>query len=172
MLVRFALGPGACQWGGAPLLDLGATYAVDVHNGRIVAVQSPLTPPEEAARFQFPPELPRQALTYLEGNRAAAIVLASDDFLARQNGTPAAGSPEQECLSRLVSHDVTTAPEPDGVMLVHFDVNDEACSPPGVPEVVEGRKVLPPAFVTTYAIDLRAMRILGIRLSTRQRIVE
>ena len=172
MLVRFALGPGACQWGGAPLLDLGATYAVDANKGRIVAIQSPLTPPEEAARFQFPPELPRQALTYLEGNRAAALALAADDFLVRKNGTPAVGSPEQACLSRLVSHDVTTAPEPDGIMLVHFDVNDEVCPPPGPPEVVESRKVLSPAFVTTYAIDLRTMRILGIRLSTRQRVVE
>jgi hypothetical protein len=170
-LVRFALGPGACQWGGAPLLDMGATYAVDVHNGRIVAVQGPLAPPEETSRFQFPPELPRQALTHIEGNRAAAIELAVDDFLAR-GSVPAAGSHEQECLSRLMSYDVTTFSEPDGVMLVRFDVNDEVCPPPGAPDVVEGRKVLPPAFVTSYAIDIRTMRILGIRLTMRQRVME
>jgi hypothetical protein len=171
-LVRFALGPGACQWGGAPLLDLGAIYAVDVHKGRIVAVQGPMAPPEGTARLQVPPELPRQALTHIEGNRAAAVELAGDDFLARKDGAPVAGSHEQECLSRLMSYDVTTLPEPDGVMLVRFDVNDELCPPPGTPDIVEGQKILPPAFVTTYAIDIRTMRILGIQLTTRQRVVE
>ncbi|HYO59848.1 hypothetical protein [Archangium sp.] len=171
-LVRFVLGPGACQWGGAPLLDMGATYAVDVHNGRIVSSQSPLTPPEEAARFQFPPDLPRQNLRHIEGNMAAAIELAMDDFLALKASATAGASLEQECLSRLTAYDVTVVPESEGVMLVRFDVNDEVCPPPGTPDIVEGQKVLSPAFITTYAIDIRTMRILGINLTTRQRIVE
>lgn len=171
-LVRFSLGPGACQWGGAPILDMEATYAVDVHNGRIVAIQSPMGPPEKATPFQFPPEIPRQTLKRIEGNMAAAIELAMDDFLARKVSASASASFEQECLSRLTAYDMTAAPEPDGVMLVRFDVNDEVCPPPGTPDLVEGRKVLSPAFVTTYAIDIRTMRILGIQLTTRQRIVD
>lgn len=172
MLVRFALGPGACQWGGAPLLDMGATYAVDIHSERIVAVQGPLASPKEAAHFQFPLELPRQALRHIEGNMAAAMELAVDDFLAHKASVPTGGSLEQECLSRLMAHDVTAALAPDAVVLVRLDVNDEVCPPPGAPDMVEGRKILPPAFVTTYAIDIRTMRILGIQLTTRQRIVE
>lgn len=171
-LVRFVLGPGACQWGGAPLLDMEATYAVDVPHGRIVSIQSPLSPPpEEAARFQFPPNLPRQTLRYVEGNMAAAIGLATGDFLARKASAPAGLALEQECLSRLTAYDVKAVPETEAVMLVRFDVNDEVCPPPGTPDLVEGRKVLSPAFVTTYAIDIRAMRILGIQLTTRQRIM-
>ncbi|HSP80402.1 MAG TPA: hypothetical protein VLQ93_17860, partial [Myxococcaceae bacterium] len=171
MLVRFALGPGTCRWGGAPLLDMGATYAVDVREGRIVAIQSPLAPPEPSAPFEFPADLPRQSLRHMVGNTAAAIELAVADFLSRQVQSPAV-SDEERCLSRLESYVVMAAPEPDGVMLVRFDVDDAACPPPGPPDLVEGRKVLPPAFVTTYAVDLRTLRILGINLTTRQRIVE
>ncbi len=171
MLVRFALGPGTCRWGGAPLLDMGATYAVDVREGRIVATQSPLAPPEPSAPFEFPVDLPRQSLRHMVGHTAAPIELAVADFLSRQVQTPSAPAGER-CRSRLESYVVTVVPEPDGVMLVRFDVDDEACPPPGPPELVEGRKILPPAFVTTYAVDLRTLRILGINLTTRQRLVE
>jgi hypothetical protein len=172
MLVHFSLGPGTCQWGRAPLLDMGATYAVDVHNGRIVAIQSPLAPPEETARFEFPSELPQQGLMRIEGNVAAAIELAMEDFLDPKARVPAGTPLEQQCLSRPMAYEVTAVPETGGVVLVRFDVDDEVCPPPGTPDLVEGRKVLSPAFVTTYAIDIRTMRILGIQLTTRQRIVE
>jgi hypothetical protein len=40
VLVRFTLSPGACIHEG-PVLDMGATYAVDTRQGRILAIQRP-----------------------------------------------------------------------------------------------------------------------------------
>lgn len=39
--VGISLAPGACTRGPGPLIDMGATYAVDVRRGRILAVRSP-----------------------------------------------------------------------------------------------------------------------------------
>ncbi|MBN1203346.1 MAG: hypothetical protein JXB05_00290 [Myxococcaceae bacterium] len=172
MLVRFALSPGACRWGGAPLLDMGTTYAVRAHDGHILASSSSAPPPESAAPVQLPPELPRQGLQSIEGNSAAAIQLAAEAFVGQLPRTAENPSNEEACLARLGSYDVTAVSEPGGVALVRFDVDDERCPPPGPVDMVEGRRVLAPAFVTTYAIDIRTMRILGIDLSTRQRVVE
>lgn len=41
VLVRIATNPGACRWKMPPLADMGATYAVDTRNWRILAVRWP-----------------------------------------------------------------------------------------------------------------------------------
>jgi hypothetical protein len=169
MLIRFALSPGACRWGGSPLLDLGATYAVSTRDGRILAISSPSVAPEGVASFQFPQELPRENLLRMEANTVAAVQLATDEFSAHSHG---GSSDESPCVSQLSSYDVTAVSAAEGVTLVRFDVNDERCPPLGPPGIIEGKKVFAPAFITTYAIDIRTLRILGIDLSTRQRIVE
>jgi hypothetical protein len=167
MLVRIALSPGACRWGGSPLLDLGATYAVDLSSKRVIAAD----PPEAATPALVPAELPRQSLRRIEANEAAAIQLAMEELMPE--GTLVADSPyEPACLSQLSSYDVTFVSEPEGVVLVRFDVNDERCPPEGPPDIVEGKKYFGPTFITTYAIDIRTMRILGIDLTTRQRFME
>jgi hypothetical protein len=72
MWVRFSLSPGACyRWG--PPMDMEFTYAVDMRSGRLLE-RDPMKPP---------PELPRQGRLRLEGNLAAAIQLALEDFLPR-----------------------------------------------------------------------------------------
>ena len=168
MLVDFTLSPGACQWGGSLPMDLGATYAVGMQEGRILAIAYPAHPPEGPVSFKFPEQLPRENLQHLEGNTAAAIQLATDDFLASAPGD----SSEPPCVSQLPSYDVTAAPAGEGVTLVRFDVNDERCPPLGPPDIIEGRKHFGPSFITTYAIDIRTMRILGIDLTTRQRFAD
>jgi hypothetical protein len=169
MLVDFGLSPGACQWGGSPLLDLGATYAVSMQERRILAISFPAHPPEGPVPFQFPEQLPRENLQLLEGNTAAAIQLATDEFLA---SAPGGSSDEPTCVSQLSSYDVTAVPAGEGVMLVRFDVNDGLCPPFGPPDIVDGKKYFGPSFITTYAIDIRTMRVLGIALTTRQRFTE
>jgi hypothetical protein len=167
MLVRLSLSPGGCRWGGSLLLDAEATYAVSMQEGRVVAI-FPGPSPEGSVPFQFPEQLPRENLQRLEGNTAAAIQLATDEFLARSPGDPS----EPPCVSQLSSYDVTAVPAPEGVILVRFDVNDGLCPPPGPPDIVDGRKYFGPSFITTFAIDIRTMRILGIDLTTRHRFAE
>jgi hypothetical protein len=131
-----------------------------------------MAPAEEAARFEFPAEMPQQGLRRMDANMAAAIQLALEDFRPRDATPPPGSRPEEACLYRRESYDVAAAPGPEGVMLVRFDVDDEACPPAVPPGVVEGVKVLPPAEVTFYAVDIRTMRILSVGTYARQRIVE
>lgn len=167
ILVRFSLSPGGCRWGGSLLMDAEATYAVSMQEGRVLAI-FPGPSPEGAVPFQFPEQFPRENLQRLEGNTAAAIQLATDDFLARGPGD----SSEPPCVSQLSSYDVTAVPAGEGVTLVRFDVNDERCPPVGPPDIIDGKKYFGPSFITTYAIDIRTMRILGIDLTTRLRFTE
>lgn len=122
----------------------------------------PRAAPEEAARVEFPsPGLPREGLRRLDGNMAAAIQLAMDDFLpwdARPTPGPVQRAP---CLYRRDSYDVTAAPGPDAVMLVRFEPNPQACD---TSESV--------ADVTTYAVDVRTMRILSAETRVRPRHAE
>lgn len=177
LFVNLVLGNGACQWGGSPLLDTGETYAVDVRSQRILSVRTaigrviPVASEEESARVRFPQQLSPTGLIRLDGNMAAAIQLAVDHFRPLTSKPPAEASLEEPCLQQPGAHDVTAAPLPGEVMLVRFDVNDAVCPPTGSPSEVGGVKYLSPAFITTYAIDIRTMRILGIENSTRQRIV-
>jgi hypothetical protein len=119
----------------------------------------PHAPPEEAAKVAFPQlDLPREGLRSLEGNMAAAIQLAMADFLpwdARPSPGPVQKAP---CLYRRDAYDVTAAPFPGEVMLVRFVVNPAVCD--------TGETVVD---VTTYAVDVRTMRILSSETRVKPR---
>ncbi|WP_157232411.1 hypothetical protein [Hyalangium minutum] len=87
---------------------------------------------------------------------AASIQLAMDEFLPWD--APPSSSPiaEEQCLHRRESYNVTAAPTTEGIMLVRFDLNTEACQ--SSDQLVN---------VTTYAIDIRTMRILSRAMRTR-----
>jgi len=115
--------------------------------------------PEEASAVKFPHmDLPEEGLQRLDGNMAASIQLAMDDFLP-WDAPPPAPSPvhEEPCLRRRESYDVTAVPAPEGVMLVRFDLNTSVCKPND-----------PLINITTYAIDIRTMRILSRQILTRR----
>jgi hypothetical protein len=89
---------------------------------------------------------------------AASIQLAMDDFLpwdAPPSREPVHQAP---CLRRPESYDVTAVPSRESVMLVRFDLNTAVCEPND-----------PLINVTTYAIDIRTMRILSRETLTRPR---
>lgn len=133
------------------------------------ATTAPLLPratPEEAAGFTFPLELPSEGMLHLEGNTAAAIQLAMDDFRPRGAAIPPGVRPDEVCLYLPQSYDVTSAPGPEGVVLVEFQQNDTAC-PPSPELSVEAISGKPLREVTTYAVDVRAMRILAVGVQTR-----
>jgi hypothetical protein len=119
----------------------------------------PHASPEEAAAVAFPPQgLPKEGRLRLEGNTAAAIQLALDDFLPWDAPPTTGPVPLAPCLRLRESYDVTVAPGPEGVTLVRFTVNAAACD--------TGETVTD---ATTYAIDIRTMRILSREVHTRPR---
>ncbi|NVJ09480.1 hypothetical protein HUW63_30165 [Myxococcus sp. AM001] len=135
------------------------------------ATTAPLIPratPEEAAGFTFPLELPSEGMLHLEGNTAAAILLAMDDFKPRGAVIPTGIRPDESCLYLPQSYDVTSALGTEGVVLVEFQQNDTAC-PPSPTLSVEAISGKPLQEVTTYAVDIRAMRILAVGVQTRPR---
>ena len=147
-LVRFSLSPGACyRWG--PPLDMEATYEVDVRNGRLL----------EKDPMQPPPELPREGRLRLEGNVAAAIQLALEDFLPGEARPPEHTRPEEACLYRPDSYDVTAAPGPEGVVQVRFTLDEEACP---TNALWGSSGALASMDRTVHAVDIRTMRILAV----------
>ncbi len=92
----------------------------------------------------------------LEGNTIAAIQLAIDDYLPWGAPPPNAPFEVSPCLGHRESYDVTTVPGPEGVILVRFDVNTGVCQSDG--QLLD---------ITTYAIDIRMMRILSREIRTR-----
>lgn len=119
----------------------------------------PHAPPEEAAKVKFPRfDLPAEGLQRIPGNMAASIQVAMEDFLP-WGAKPASGSFKREpCLEHRASYDVTAAPDSEGVMLVRFALNPQTCE--------TGESVVD---MTTYAIDVRTMRILSIEHRTQPR---
>ena len=123
---------------------------------------------EEAARFNFPLELPSEGMLHLDGNTAAAIQLALEDFLPRGAPLPKGLPSEEACLYQQQSYDVTSASGPEGVVLIQLTQDDESCPPsPGLS--VEARSGKPLLDVTTYAVDVRTMRILSVGVHVRPR---
>ncbi|MBZ4418193.1 hypothetical protein K8638_17045 [Myxococcus sp. RHST-1-4] len=112
-------------------------------------------PPEEAARVQFPDQLPAEGLNELSGTIAAAIQLAMDDFRPPGTRPHRGATPTEQCLYRRQSFDVLAAPGTDGVVFVRFVFNPDACSE-------EERAVVLDAGAT-YAIDVRQWRILAVQ---------
>ena len=110
----------------------------------------PHAPAEEAAQVVFPPALPEQGRQRLDGNTAAAIQLALEDFLPWGVALPAVPN-RAPCLDWRQSYDVTVAPAREqGVVLVCFAVNLDVCDPHET--IID---------VTTYAVDVRVLRILA-----------
>ncbi|NBD09975.1 MULTISPECIES: hypothetical protein [Corallococcus] len=112
---------------------------------------------EDAARFTFPIELPRQGLLHIDGNTTAAIQLAMEHFLPWD----APSSRQPACLDQRDSYDVTAAPGPEGVVLVQLVANAQRC-PPEPTQSVEATTGKPLQEVVLYAVDLRTMRLLSI----------
>ncbi len=147
-LVHFTLSPGTCyRWG--PPLDMEATYEVDVRNGRLL----------EKDPMQPPPELPREGRLRIEGNVAAAIQLALEDFLPGEARPPKDIRPEEVCLYRPDSYDITAAPGPEGVVQVRFTLNEKACP---TNALWGSSGALARMDRTVHAVDIRTMRILAV----------
>jgi hypothetical protein len=112
----------------------------------------PHAPPEESAQFQFPFELPTDGRQVLSGTTATAIQLAADDFRPPGTKPHDKATALEQCLYRRESFDVYAAPGPEGVTLVRFVFNPDAC-PSGGPVMDAG---------ATYAIDVKRWRILAV----------
>jgi hypothetical protein len=115
-------------------------------------------PPAEAAAVEFPSlTVSTPGLQRLDGNMAASIQLAMDDFLP-WDAPPPPSSPihEEPCLRRRESYDVTAVPAPEGVMLVRFNLNTDICK--STDQLIN---------IVTYAVDIRTMRILSREMHTR-----
>jgi hypothetical protein len=118
-------------------------------------------PPEEAGKMTFPFILPEAGEVHLDGNSVASIQLAMDHFLPR-GFQP---SPEQlyfqdACEFERESYDVLAVPEPEGVMLVRFTLNQDVCKvTKGSADAATGQPVVD---MRTYAVDVRTWRILSM----------
>ncbi len=113
----------------------------------------PYVPPEEAAWFKFPEELPDEGRTSVSGPLAAAIQLAMDDFLPWGTEPPRGASREEACLAQRQSYDVTAAPASEGIVWVSITLSPGACTRGG-PLLDAGAE---------YAVDVRKRRILSSR---------
>lgn len=111
-------------------------------------------PPEEAARFSFPVDVPEEGMQILHGPVVRAVQLAMDDFIPWDAVPPKDATPREACLYRRDAYDVITAPGPEGVMLVRISLNPDACTMGGPPILDAG------AF---YAVDVRGWRIVAVQ---------
>jgi hypothetical protein len=116
-------------------------------------IRPPRAPPEEAARFQFPLDLPAEGRMQTPATVAVATQLAMDDFRPLDVKPHKNATPDELCLYRRDSFDVWTAPGPEGVMLVRFVPKPHTCDSEG--PVTDAS--------VTYAIDVRQWRILAIQ---------
>ena len=110
-------------------------------------------PPDEAAWFKFPYELPDKGKQTVPGFMATAIQLAMDDFLPR-DAKPAHGAdPQDICLMQRQSYDVEASPGPGNIIWVSISPSPGACT--RGPMFLDGG--------ATYAIDKTQWRILAMR---------
>ena len=110
-------------------------------------------PPEEAARFTFPLDLPAEGRMKIPANIAVATQIAMDDFRPLDVKPHKGATPDEVCLYRRDSFDVWTAPGPEGVMFVRFVPKPQTCDSEGPVTDVSA----------TYAIDMRQWRILAVQ---------
>jgi hypothetical protein len=110
------------------------------------------TPPQQAAWFKFPHELPAEGLTPIPGAMATAIQLAMDDFLPRNVSAPRGATPAEVCLYQRQSYDAKAASHSADVILVRISKSPGACLQAG-PTVSGG---------ALYAIDIRMWRVLAV----------
>ncbi|WP_224361664.1 hypothetical protein [Hyalangium versicolor] len=111
-------------------------------------------PPEEAAWFKFPYELPDTGNQTVPGAMAVAIQLAMDDFLPRDTKPERDTSPQDVCLQQRQSYDVKAAPGSADIIWVDISLSSGACTRGPGPLLDIG---------ATYAIDKAQWRILAVR---------
>lgn len=111
-------------------------------------------PPEEAAWFKLPYELPEEGRETLPGTMATAIQLAMDDFLPREAHVPRNATPREICLHQRQAYDIEAAPLAYNVMLVRITTSPGAC---------QLGRMSAPGMGATYAVDTRNWRILAVR---------
>jgi hypothetical protein len=111
-------------------------------------------PPEEAAWFKFPYELPEAGKKTVSGTMATAIQLAMDDFLPRGWTPNRDSTPQDICLWQRQSWDIAASPGPGNLVWVNISLASGACT--WGPD-------LPLDMSTTYAIDTAGWRILAAR---------
>lgn len=111
-------------------------------------------PPEEAAWFKFPYELPDAGRQTISGPMAAAIQLAMEDFLPRDRRPDRGASPQDICLQQRQSYDVEASPGPKGTIWVSISLSGGACTWGPGPLLDMG---------ATYAVDTSGWRILAVR---------
>jgi hypothetical protein len=119
-----------------------------------VSVPPSHVPPEEAAWFKFPYELPEAGKKTVPGAMATAIQLAMDDFLPRGSTPKRASTPQDVCLWQRQSWDITASPGPGNLIWVNISLASGACT--WGPD-------LPLDMSTTYAIDTVGWRVLASR---------
>jgi hypothetical protein len=109
--------------------------------------------PEEAARVQFPLDLPKETRTTISGAMATAMQLAMDDFLPLDIKPHDGATQEEACFYRRESYEVIASPGPDGVMFVRIIPFTKVCD--------KGDPILD--IGATYAIDVAGRRILAVQ---------
>ncbi|MBZ4416849.1 hypothetical protein [Myxococcus sp. RHSTA-1-4] len=113
----------------------------------------PHAPPEEAARVQFPLDLPAETRTTLPGGLVTAMQLALDDFMPL-DVKPHKGATEEEiCLYQRESYDVVASPGPEGITFVRVTLRPNVCEKYD-PIMDMG---------ATYAVDVAGRRILAVQ---------
>ncbi|REG27230.1 hypothetical protein ATI61_110237 [Archangium gephyra] len=110
-------------------------------------------PPEEAARVEFPLELPKETRTTISGAVATAMQLAMDDFLPLDVKPHRGATPEEVCLYQRESYEVIASPAPHGAMFVRITLLPKVCEKGGPLLDVEA----------TYAVDVAGRRILAVQ---------
>ena len=109
--------------------------------------------PEEAARVQFPLDLPKETRTTVSGAVATAMQLAMEDFLPMDVRPHGGATAEEVCLYQRESYEVIASPGSGGMMFVRITLS------PGVCE--KGGPVLD--MEATYAIDVAGRRIMAVQ---------
>ncbi|KFE60768.1 hypothetical protein [Hyalangium minutum] len=130
-----------------PIL-LGSALVACVH-----APRSAYVPPEEAAWFKFPEELPATGQKTLSGTLAAAIQLAMDDFLPRGREPGRGASAQDICLAQRQSYDISAFPGRGELVWVIISPATGACT--WGPTFLDGG--------AAYAVDTVRWRILAAR---------
>jgi hypothetical protein len=111
-------------------------------------------PPEEAAWFKMPYELPEAGKKTLSGTMATAIQLAMEDFLPRDWKASRGASSQGICLGQRQSYDIAAFPGSGSLIWVVISLSAGACT--------WGPDPFPDAGAT-YAVDTAGWRILAVR---------
>jgi hypothetical protein len=111
----------------------------------------PHAPAEEAARVEFPLDLPADTRTTLTGDVLTAMQLALDDFLPLDVKPHNGATAVELCLYQRESYEVIASPGPQGVTFVRVTLRPDVCEKQNIILDMEA----------TYAIDVPGRRILA-----------